>query len=201
MVGTSLRFVIICFVFGFLLSTCDHHTKKTDITETDSLTNNVGQEETNKVDNFNDSIDQTIKETIDYDSLPKQAKKNLTSKNLTKPNNEELYQIERYIEFPGDMHMNGKPLVYQLNMKQSTLLKHPDTLQTIAISNYESFKNFYPRSIACDFENGTSTEFTDYPKTLTFKFQLFENNKALSPYEIKLLTVIRTENNELKIKY
>lgn len=103
----------------------------------------------------------------------------------------------RYIQFPTDDNFNGKPMVHQLELEEKILNKSPDTLLKLAIETYQSFEQFFPKSIACNFEEGTSTESFWYPDKLIFRFEIFENEHAPKAYLTRDVTVTRNRNGEL----
>jgi uncharacterized lipoprotein NlpE involved in copper resistance len=109
--------------------------------------------------------------------------------------NRETY--DRYIEFPGDANFNGKPMTQQEEIPKEILEKHPDTLSKLAIARYKTYDNFFPKSIADNFEEMKSTEHIYYPKVLIFRFELFENCNAFKPYLIKEVIVRRNTNGEV----
>lgn len=103
----------------------------------------------------------------------------------------------RMIEFPSDDNFHGRPMVQQENIPAGIYKKNPDTLNKTAIARYKTYDHFFPKSIADNFENGTSTERIRYPEKLIFRFELFENDRAPKPYLIKDITVKRKPNGEL----
>lgn len=102
----------------------------------------------------------------------------------------------RYLEFPGDAHFNGKPMIQQEEIPKAIFEKNPDTLAKLAIDRYKSYDHFFPKSIADNFEEMKSTEHIHYPQELIFRFELFEKN-AIEPYLIKEIVVKRNSNGEL----
>ncbi|REK05664.1 MAG: hypothetical protein DWQ44_06765 [Bacteroidetes bacterium] len=103
----------------------------------------------------------------------------------------------RHIEFPGDANFNSKPMTQQVEIPKEILEKHPDTLSKLAIERYKTYDNFFPKSIADNFNEMKSTEHIHYPKVLTFRFELFENKNANKPYHIEEVKVIRNPNGEI----
>lgn len=87
----------------------------------------------------------------------------------------------------------------QLNLQQVVLEKVPDTLASLSKRKYEDYKHFYPKSIACDFEGGTSNEFVHYPKRLLFRYECFENELSRKPYLIKEILIERDQSGELYV--
>ena len=112
-------------------------------------------------------------------------------------NLENIGIAERYIEFPGDANFNGKPMTQQEEIPKEILEKHPDTLSKLAIARYKTYDNFFPKSIADNFEEMKSTEHIHYPKVLIFRFELFENKNANKPYHIEEVKVRRNPNGEI----
>lgn len=106
----------------------------------------------------------------------------------------------RYIEFPNDAHFNGSPMTQQEEMPKEILENHPDTLRKLAIARYKAYDQYYPKSIADNFEEGISTEHIHYPKKLIFRFELFDNESSWTPYIVKEVMVIRNPNGELFIE-
>ena len=109
----------------------------------------------------------------------------------------ESYPPTRYIEFPGDANFNGKPMTQQEDISSEVLEKVPDTLSNLAMERYRTYDHFFPKAIADNFEEGISREIIIYPKKLVFRFQLFENSAAMSPYRIEEITVRRNGDGTL----
>lgn len=107
----------------------------------------------------------------------------------------------RFIDFPGDAHWNGAPITEQMNLSHAQFSLSSDTLIELSLSKFEDYKQFYPKSISCDFEGGTSREFINYPKRLVFRYELFENELAHKPYLIKEVIVERNHSGELSCVY
>ncbi|MCF8464290.1 MAG: hypothetical protein K9G41_05595 [Flavobacteriales bacterium] len=106
----------------------------------------------------------------------------------------------RYLEFPGDAHWNGKSVVQQIDLEQRLLEAFPDTLKNLALHRYSEYKEFYPVSIADDFENHISTEHIHYPSKLIFRFQMFENEYHAKPYSFQDIVVKRTPEGEFYVE-
>ena len=103
----------------------------------------------------------------------------------------------RYIEFPSDANFNGKPMTQQEDILKKIFEKFPDTLSNLAIERYKTYNYYFPKAIADNFEEGVAREIVIYPKKLIFRFQLFENESASTPYITKDIIVRRNENGEL----
>ena len=129
-----------------------------------------------------------IKDTIDNQSQEQRYEKN---------KEEEIpISLARYSQFPGDDAWNGKPMIQQLEMNPMIIKYYPDTLSRLAVDRYKSYDQFFPISIADNFEDGISTEHIEYPKKLTFQFQVFEDEHQEEPYLIKEIVIRRNENGE-----
>ena len=104
------------------------------------------------------------------------------------------------MQFISDASLNGAPITIQIDLSQNILNDFPDTLSKLAINQYNSYQNHFPRAIADNFEEGTSREIIYYPKKLIFRFELFENEYYGKPYLTKDITVRRNNNGELNIE-
>jgi hypothetical protein len=147
-----------------------------------------------------DTLIRTAKEkdTIKSDSQIKTAKTNKKHQNnIQNKNKEKSPPLLRYSDSPDDENFNGKPMTQQEDISKNILEKHPDTLSKIAIARYKAFDNFFPKSIADNFEKGISTEHIYYPEKLIFRFELFENEVSWEPYIVKEIIVRRNANGEL----
>jgi hypothetical protein len=96
---------------------------------------------------------------------------------------EEPISFERFSEMFSDSKMNGEAIIIQMNMAQSVFDSNHDTIECIVNNYYGVMEPYFPRSIADDFESGTSTEHISYP-TLNFCIELFENEYSLKPYRV-----------------
>jgi hypothetical protein len=103
----------------------------------------------------------------------------------------------RYIEFPSDANFNGKPMTQQEEISKKVFEEFPDTLSNLAIERYKTYGYFFPKAIADNFEDGVSREIIVYPKKLIFRFHLFENGSASTPYITKDITVRRNKDGFL----
>lgn len=103
----------------------------------------------------------------------------------------------RQDEFISDTSLKGSPIKNQINLSKKMFKKFPDTLSNLAINNYKSYTNHFPRAIADNFKEGTSRVIIFYPEKLKFRFELFENEYSETPYITKEVTIRRSENGEL----
>ena len=108
----------------------------------------------------------------------------------------ELISMIRISNFPSDNNFNGAPLVQQLEIPKHEIDQSPDTFYAIAIARYESYRNFFPVSIADNFEEGISTEHIHF-MPLIFNFQIFDSEYELKPYLVKQVTVHKEPNGQI----
>ncbi|PKP17374.1 MAG: hypothetical protein CVU05_15645 [Bacteroidetes bacterium HGW-Bacteroidetes-21] len=108
----------------------------------------------------------------------------------------ELISMSRFSNFPTDKNFNGAPLVQQLEIPKHEIDQSPDTLFAIAIARYESYRNYFPVSIADNFEEGISTEHIHF-MPLIFNFQIFDNEYELKPFLVKQVTVHKEPNGQI----
>jgi hypothetical protein len=162
----------------------------------DQTIENRSEIDTNNVSQNQETLLQTDKEkdTLKSDSPIKTA---ITNKNNQSKNKEKSPPPVRYSDFPNDENFNGKPMTQQENISKAILEKYPDTLTKLAIARYKTYDHFFPKSIADNFEKGTSTERIHYPQKLIFRFELFENEVSWKPYVVKEVVVRRNTNGEL----
>ena len=146
--------------------------------------------------NKQDSISVSSQE-IDIVKINSQDKSVDTFKKPKKKTVQQKQSFARYIEFPSDNTFNGKPLTHQIEIAENVYKKFTDTLTNLALFNYKSYTNFFPKSISDNFEEGISTTHIHYPKKLIFRFQLFENEFSSSPYITKEITINRNVNGDL----
>jgi hypothetical protein len=168
--------IIIFLLIAFLIYACNKNQK---YQQTDFLI-------PSKYDTTNDSLD-----TIIITEAKKKVSQIETETNKTrqiKP-----VPVARYVQYPGLAHCNGKALVHQLEMNKTILKNHADSLHKIAKLEYRGFEDYFPRSIADNFEEGISTEHIHYCDIL-FKFQVFEDEYSLNPHsEVYILTKIQDD--------
>lgn len=124
--------------------------------------------------------------------IPIHQYKNAQKKQL----DEKSVSYTRLIEFPGDNHFNGKPMIHQIEMTSKVLNNFTDTLSKLALTYYKTYDRYFPKAIADNFEDGISTEMVVYPKKLIFQFQIFQDENAANPYVIKEVIIRRNENRE-----
>lgn len=171
------------------MTSCNSSTKE-------QVSENLKQIDELKVSN---ELDTLISKYKEQDSVKTDLQINTAdtaNKKMNKKSLEISYPV-RYIEFPGDANFNGKPMTQQEDISKKILEKFPDTLSNLAIERYKTYDYFFPKAIADNFEDGISTEMVMYPKKLIFRFQLFENGSASTPYVTKDITIMRNENGEL----
>jgi hypothetical protein len=89
----------------------------------------------------------------------------------------------RFGEQSSDEKFNGVPIVLQENLSKSILKNNPDTIKNYLKRFYQGQEMLFPRSVADNFEKGTSKEFISYPK-LNFRVELFENEYSKNPYKV-----------------
>jgi len=89
----------------------------------------------------------------------------------------------RFGEQSSDEKFNGAPIVLQENLSKAIFKNNPDTIKKFLKMFYLGQERLFPRSIADNFENGTSKEHISYPK-LNFRVELFENEYAKNPYKV-----------------
>lgn len=130
------------------------------------------------------------------DSFPKSnnVKKDSTVLNKGNQASEQRHAIEeikikekrmpqaRYEMLPNYDILNGKPMIQQVDIPIEVLRNNSDTLSSLAVARYKTYDNYFPVSIADDFEKGISTEYIEYPKKLIFRFQVFEDEFSSKPY-------------------
>ncbi len=146
-----------------------------------------------------ESKDSFVNIDVEQDSfnLSPQIKTIDTLKKIQKKNELKSPSPTRFVEFPGDDNFNGKPLIQQVEISQKMLEKFPDTLKNLAISRYKTYEQYFPITIADNFDDGISTEIISFPEKLIFTFQLFEDEFSSKPYLIKDVVIKRNEKGEL----
>lgn len=102
----------------------------------------------------------------------------------------EKIEFTRYEEFPGDIHINGKPLTIQMEISENDFNLFSDTLLILVKQRYQMWEGCFPVSIADNFEEGISTEHIYYPE-LIVNFELFEEPYSAIPYLIVPVKVYR----------
>lgn len=130
-----------------------------------------------------------------------------TLKNITKKSNEKgqnrlktEIEFDRYMQLPSDAHFNGWPMTQQLELSKSIIEMYPDTLKNLAMARYQTYDIYFPIEISDNFEKGVSTETVTYPKKLIFRFEIFEDKYADTPYLKQDIVVKRRENGELYVE-
>ncbi len=106
--------------------------------------------------------------------------------------------LVRYVDFPGDNHFNGKPLVIQVDLSEKKYNTNIDTVKQIAKSYYQLSEPSFPVAIADNFEEGISTEIRYYPR-LTYELQLFENEMKTKPYAVIIVVVKREKDGNYTV--
>jgi hypothetical protein len=89
----------------------------------------------------------------------------------------------RFGEQCSDEKFNGAPIVLQENLSKAIFKNNPDTIKNYLKRFYQGQERLFPRSIADNFEKGTSKEYISYPK-LNFRVELFENEYSKNPYKV-----------------
>jgi len=173
----NLKVITATFFIAFLITACNDNQKY----QQSNFLN------PSKYDTTNDSID-----TIFLTETKQKVSQIETDTN--KIRQIKTIPVERYVQYPGTAHFNGKALVHQLEMSQTMLKMHADSLHKIAKLEYCNFENYFPRSIADNFEEGISTEHIHYCDIL-FKFQVFEDEYSRNPHsEVYILTKMQADS-------
>jgi hypothetical protein len=81
-----------------------------------------------------------------------------------------------------DSKLNGDPILIQLNLSEKIMKANPDTIKKYLKGEYLAYEHLFPRSIADNFEAGTSVERIHYPN-LNYRVELFEDEYAKKPYK------------------
>jgi hypothetical protein len=118
---------------------------------------------------------------VDSSPLKFEKRDTIFKKQEVKVKNKEVFL--RFGEQCSDEKFNGAPIVLQENLSKSILNNNPDTIKNYLKRFYQGQERLFPRSIADNFEKGTSKEFISYPK-LNFRVELFENEYAKNPYKV-----------------
>lgn len=191
-VNKRVRTVLTMVTFLLITMGCNHPKEVDSSSETkqvDSTEISVHADTLIQINEISASFDiDTLSESKETDNK-KQVKKR-----------EIFVPLDRYMEYPGDAHFNGKPMTQQEEIPQRILEKHPDTLSTLAIARYKTYDRFFPKSISDNFEEMKSTEHIHYPDVLIFRFELFENENAIKPYHVEEVKVKRHSDGELYTK-
>jgi len=165
----------------------------------DSKSLDVSQEASsveNKIKNIDTSavMQQDITAVVKKDTLTSAPKTKMLSNKKT-----EQKDVERSAQGISGYSTYEKPIYGEYEISQMTLTKSPDTLVSIVSQLYNSCEYAFPKSIACDFEHGISTESISY-QTMFFYFSIFENSKALKPYLIKRFTVLKDHDGKIIVE-
>lgn len=150
----------------------------------------------------------TVKQAIDtvtvnsnqVDSSPLKIEKRDTifKKQEVKAKVENKEVFLRFGEQSSDEKFNGAPIVLQENLSKAIFKNNPDTIKNYLKGFYLGQEMLFPRSVADNFEKGTSKEYISYPK-LNFRVELFENQYAKNPYKV-LSHSARKVNQEIIIE-
>ena len=100
---------------------------------------------------------------------------------------------QRAGEMLSDAKLNGEPILMQEELLPEILSANPDTVKELVKSHYQNNERNFPRSIADNFEKGTSTERIHYPR-LNYVVEVFKDRYATKPYQT-LGYSARKENN------
>lgn len=89
---------------------------------------------------------------------------------------------QRAGEIVSDAKLNGEPILMQEEILPETLSANPDMVKELVKSHYQNNERNFPRSIADNFEKGTSTERIHYPR-LNYVVEVFKDRYATKPYK------------------
>lgn len=118
-------------------------------------------------------------DSLKYDVAVSDSINSIPKKIINSKKNEKIMH-ERYCCM---LMLNGEPSRYELNLSENIYNLKSDTIPIILNQFYYQNESSFPTSIACNFEDGTSTVHIEYP-TVHFKVYLFENKFAEKPYKI-----------------
>ena len=89
--------------------------------------------------------------------------------------------------------------IVQLEIPKDVLLKVPDTIKTYIKCLYLNSVRSFPRSIACNWEKGTSTEYISYLK-LHYEVQIFNSRNSKKPYEVRTHIAFMSEAEKVVVE-
>lgn len=101
---------------------------------------------------------------------------------------------QKSIQGFSDANLNGETILVQMELSESLLAAHPDTIKNYLKGVYMGQERNFPRSIADNFEQGISTEYISYTK-LNYRVELFENEYSRKPYKIIGYSVRKEKEN------
>lgn len=99
-------------------------------------------------------------------------------------------------EIVSDAKLNGEPILMQEELLPETLSANPDRIKELIKSHYQNNERNFPRSIADNFEKGTSTERIHYPR-LNYVVEVYKDQYATKPY--KTLGYSASKENDIVI--
>ncbi len=105
---------------------------------------------------------------------------------------------QRAGEMVSDAKLNGEPILMQEELLPATLSANPDMVKEFVKSHYQNNERNFPRSIADNFEKGTSTERIHYPR-LNYLVEVYKDRYATKPYKTFGYSV-RKENDSIIVE-
>ncbi len=105
---------------------------------------------------------------------------------------------KRMGEMVSDAKLNGEPILMQEEILPETLSANPDMVKELVKSHYLNQERNFPRSIADNFEKGTSTERIHYPR-LNYLVEVYKDRYATKPYKTFGYSV-RKENDSIIVE-
>ena len=176
-----MKIQVLFFFFSFFVVACSNNPQEQTSSPSDSLKSTPA-----------------IQSLVTLDTVSPVIVKADTSAVKPKAKSENKQVQIRMGEMVSDAKLNGEPILMQEEILPETLSANPDMVKELVKSHYLNQERNFPRSIADNFEKGTSTERIHYPR-LNYLVEVYKDRYATKPYKTFGYSV-RKENDSIIVE-